>query len=506
MEIPFVGGSYKGPSSNINAQICQNLFPIADQQGGKPLSLIGTPGLRFFCSYVEPEHTVKGKLTFAGSVVGNYKQGVSHSTDLPPSADLPVSLEVRGVHVMGSYLYAVIGPSIYRVDSSGGMTIMRGSLLTSTGLVWMENNGTQLMIVDGTYGYILSGTTLSQITDSDFPVPFSLAYQDGYFIVSEKDTGRFYISESYDGTLWDALDYATAESYPDNLQTIISAHRELWLLGKESYEVWYNSGDATFPFERVPGATNRLGCIAPHSAAEYRGTVVWLDNFRGVQASNGYQAQKISTDHIDYQISQLTTVTDAIGFIYSQEGHTFYVLTFPSENKTFAYDFMTSIWHTRASGPFDLRHPANCYAYFEGMHIVGDYGSGKLYKYDLSKYDDDGVELRRVRAAQAVRSDRKVAFHSSLEIEFEAGMGLAVDHPDIDSGDDPQAMLQWSDDGGHTWSNEHWTDIGVIGKYKTRAIWRRLGSSRDRIYKVTISDPVKVVILGAYLEAQAAAA
>ena len=524
MEIPFVGGHYLGRSSNVNAQVCQNLYPVVDKQGGKALSLVGTPGLKFFSQYIDTtEHKLSGKIKLSGSVTGvrgkmdtvggRYPLETTHSTDVDlteaeesTAAVAAAAKECRGLHIMGAYLYAVIGIDVFRVSPDGKMTLMKGGLNTYQGPVWMEDNGTQLMIVDGTYGYILTGTTLSQITDTDFPTPSSLTYQDGYFIVSKKDTGRFYISDSYNGTAWDALDYATAEAYPDNLQVAISAHRELWLLGKESFEVWYNSGDATFPFERTPGAVNRLGCIAPHSAAQHRGTVVWLDNFRQVQASNGYQAEKISTEQIDFQISELTAVTDAISYIYSQEGHTFYVLTFPSCNKTFSYDFVTGVWHTRASGPFDLRHPANCYAYFEGMHIVGDYGSGKLYKYDLSTYDDDGVELRRVRAAHAVRADRKVVFHSSLEVEFEGGMGLAVDHPDIDSGDDPQAMLQWSDDGGHTWSNEHWTDIGRIGKYKTRAIWRRLGSSRDRVYKVTVSDPVKVVILGAYLEANSGAA
>jgi hypothetical protein len=456
MEIPFVGGHYLGRSSNVNAQICQNLYPVVDKQGGKALSLVGTPGLKFFAEYAAyKDFTLGGKITLRGSLVGVSSvrylivlNGVNtyvyipgptiRSTDPDPAIEEAAEAiaseikETRGLHVMGSFLYAVIGREVYQVTTLGKMTSLNGILRTSSGPVWMEDNGTQLMIVDGSYGYILTGKTVAQITDEDFPTPSSMTYQDGYFIVSSKDTGRFYISESYDGTVWDALDYATAESYPDNLQTVISSQRELWLLGKESFEVWYNSGDATFPFERVPGSINRLGCIAPKSVAEYRGTVVWLDNFRQVQSSSGYQAQKISAEQIDFQISQFTVVEDGIAYIYSQEGHTFYVLTFPGENKTFCYDFVTGVWHTRASGPFDLRHPANCYAYFEGMHLVGDYASGKLYQYDLNYYEDNGVELRRVRTAQAVRSDRKMMFHSSLEIEFEAGVGMVRQSEEIE--------------------------------------------------------------------------
>lgn len=405
---------------------------------------------------------------------------------------------------MGAYLYAVGAQYLYRVDDTGIKTVMTGNLLTYSGPVWMADNGTQLMIVDGLYGYILSGTTLTRITDADFPTPSSLSYQDGYFIVSSSGTGQFFISASYDGTSWDALDYATAETSPDGLLCVISANRELWLIGSRSYEVWYNSGNASFPFERINGAYNSIGCLAAHSVAQREGIVCWLDDNKQVRATNGYQVTKISTEQIDYQIGQYYIVNDAIGFFYSQEGHTFYVLTFPNAGKTWVYDFTTQLWHTRASGETDLRHRANCYAYYyyANKHVVGDYENGKLYYYDYDKFTDDGEVIRRVRAAQAVHADRKMVRHKSLEIEFESGVGLANNDADIASGTDPQAMLQWSDDGGHTWSNEYWRDMGARGKYQTRARWFGLGQSRDRVYRVTITDPVKVVMIGAYLEAE----
>jgi hypothetical protein len=459
MEIPLVGGAYIGPSTNINAQICQNLYPVFDNEGGKIAAMRNTPGL---VEFSQPQEGV-----------------------------------VRGMNVMDGYLYATIEDRVYRFSANGSYILISGVLLTHTGNVWMENNGTQIMIVDGQYGYIIAGTTLTRITDADFPTPSSLTYQDGYFIVSSANTGKFYLSGSYEGTTWDALDYATAEAYPDNLQAVISAHQELWLIGKESYEVWYNSGTADFPFSRISGAVNKVGTIAPHSVTQYQGTVFLLDNLRAVQMSVGYQTQKISTEQIDYQLQQYSTVEDAIGFCYQQEGHAFYELTFPTEGKTWVYDGVTKIWHTRASGTEDKRHRANCYDYFYGKHIVGDYENGKLYYYSLSTYDEDGTQVRRIRSAQAIHQERKNMFHHSLEIEFEAGVGLVSSQ-----GVSPQAMLEWSDDGGHTFGNEHWATIGAMGKYKNRARWRRLGVSRDRIYRVMIADPVKTVIIGAYLEAE----
>lgn len=463
MEIPFIGGAYKGRSTNINAQVCQNLYPVMDKEGGKVAALMNTPGLDLF------------------SAVG--------------------SVEVRGLCVMGPYVYAVLGNEVYRVDVNGTATLMTGNLLSYDNPVWMAENGSQIMITDETYGYILSGTTLTRITDVDFPTPSSLAYQDGLFIVSRGGTGEFYISSLLDGETWAALDYATAEAYSDRLEAVVSLNRELWLLGERSYEVWYNSGAADFPYERIPGAVNKVGLAAPHSAAQYQGTMVILDNERRVQMSQGYSFIKISTEQIEHQFQNYSFVRDAIAYAYSQEGHVFYVLTFPSVGKTWVWDAMTQLWHTRASDMADLRHRGNCHAYFAGKNIIGDYANGMLYSFNLSTYEDyNSLPIRRIRAAQAINAERKNIFHRSLEIEFESGVGLYTGQ-----GSDPKAMLQWSDDGGHTWSNEHWAGIGAIGKYRTRAIWRRLGRSRDRVYRVTISDPVKTVLIGAQLEAEAGA-
>ena len=409
--------------------------------------------------------------------------------------------EVRGIHAMGDYLYSVVDSILYRTDILGNSLKMGGTLLTTAGIVWMKENGTQLMIVDGTYGYTLTGTTLTRITDADFITPSSLAYQDGYFIVSQANTRYFFLSSSYDGTAWAALDYAAAEAYPDNLSAVVSANRELWLLGKGSYEVWYNSGASDFPFDRISGAAGQIGTIAPNSCCQMQGIVCWLDDKKIVRASEGYIPKRISTFQIEYQFDSFPTVSDATGFMYSQEGHVFYVLTFPTEDKTYCYDFNTNMWHTRTSGNTDIRHRANCHAYFNGFNMVGDFNNGKIYKYDLGKYSDNGTTLRRVRTAQVINNDRKNIFHHSFEVDFEAGVGLAVDDSDIGSGSDPQVCLEWSNDGGHTWSNEHWVDMGLIGEYGKRAKWNALGYARDRIYRVTVTDPVKTVMIRGHLEA-----
>jgi hypothetical protein len=222
--------------------------------------------------------------------------------------------------------------------------------------------------------------------------------------------------------------------------------------------------------------------------------------------ADGYSPSIVSTNHLHYLFESYTTTSDAIGFGYVQEGHSFYVLTFPTEKKTWVYDASTNLWHQRRSYPVDAagdegRHRANCYAFFDGKHLVGDYTDGKIYEWDMGVYKDGTQTIRRIRTSQIVHNDRKNIFFHKFELDFEGGVGLATGQ-----GNDPQAMLQWSDDGGHTWSNEQWVDIGPIGEYTARAVWRRLGRSRNRVFRVMVSDPVKFVLIAAHLDGEVGSA
>jgi hypothetical protein len=470
VQIPFIGGAYKGRSTNMNAQECINLYPVMDKMEAKNVrALVGTPGMALF-------------------------------------SDPSVTAMVRGLHVIDTTLYAVVGNTLYKVTTGGTATAVSGTLGKSTDPVWMADDGTNLMIVEpGIDGYTLDtsddAATLTAIANADFPTPSSLTWQDGYFIVTKSSTGEFYISTTYDPTAWDATDYATAESNPDNLLCCISDHGELWLFGAKSIEVWYNSGAADFPFVRIQGVFIQEGLGAALSVAQIDNSLVWFTEHRRVVRADGYSPQIISTPHLEYLFNSYEVVNDAIGFGYVQEGHSFYVLIFPDQGKTWVFDAATQYWHERKSytlgEPKRLsRHRANCYAFFNGKHLIGDYANGKIYEWDMDVYSDAGEAIHRKRTAQVIHSDRKNIFFSKFEIDFEAGTGLITGQ-----GKDPQAMLKWSDDSGHTWGNEHWSDIGKIGKYDVRAIWRRMGRSRNRVMSVSISDPVKVVMIAANLEA-----
>jgi len=315
-----------------------------------------------------------------------------------------------------------------------------------------------------------------------------------------------WVTALLDGTSVDGLGYAVVNGAPDNLAAMIIDHREVWLFGSNSCEVWYNTGSLGSPLERIQGAFNEIGCAATFSVAKLDNSVFWLgSDARGmgiVYRANGYTGARVSTHAVEWQIQQYSDISDAIAYTYQQDGHAFYVLTFPSANATWVYDASTQMWHERAgfeNGNF-VRHRGNCQVAFNGETIVGDYENGKLYALDLNTYDDNGSSqkwLRSWRALPTGANTLRRTTHHSLQLDCETGVGL-----NSGQGSDPQVMLRWSDDGGHTWSNEHWQSMGKIGKYGTRTIWRRLGMTtklRDRVYEISGTDPVKITITGAEL-------
>lgn len=455
--IPFIGQAYAGRSREINAQECINLFIDGDPSDGKSkVSLYGTPGLTLFATL-----------------------GVDH--------------EVRGLCAGGDHLYAVCGAGFFKV-SQGGAVSHIGDINSSTGAVSMENNGLQIMLADGKDGWVYTFDTgvLAQITDEDFPGAGTVDYLDGYFIFNKPNTAQFFITALYDGSSIDGLDFASAESSPDKIVSLIVDHRELYLLGEKTVEVWYNSGDSSFPFDRNSNAQIEIGLAAAGSVVAMDNTIIFLSDRGTVVRLSSYTPQIISTRAIEYQLSK-EDAASARAFSYTQEGHNFYVLTFPS-GRTWVYDAATSAWHSRKSFGMS-RWRANCHAVFAGENIVGDCSSGRLYTLDMDAYTDDGRPIERIRVSQPLHAESKNVFMSELEIDFDAGtVGLTG------QGANPKACLQWSDDGGRSWSQELWTEIGAQGQYGAQAIWRRLGHFRQRIFRLTITDPVPVVIIDAYGE------
>jgi hypothetical protein len=353
--------------------------------------------------------------------------------------------------------------------------------------------------------YALNWTVLPS-TDGAFEGGGTVDITDNYFLYNKPDSQLWAASDLL-SPITDPLSFASKDGSPDDLVALIVDRREVYLLGEMSSEVWIDSGGVPFPFTRIPGTSTQQGIAAQWSCARMGNSFAYVSkNNRGeamIVRMNGYFPERISTHAVETTLVN-QNVSDALAWTYQLEGHEVYVVTFPSigENGlTWAFDNTTGLWHKwlyRNNRNEFERHRGNCCAFFNQQVLVGDYENGKIYQVAREFYTDDGAPIRRIRRAPHITSDLQRQYFHELQIQFQPGVGLSTGQ-----GEDPQAMLRWSNDGGSTWSNEYWTSIGKQGKYQNRAIWRRLGWSRDKVFEVSVSDPVKAVIISANLKAEA---
>lgn len=398
--------------------------------------------------------------------------------------------EGRGGFMYPGYCLCVVGDDVYKISSTGAVDAV-GPLRTSRGAVQFAENPDQILIIDGQYGYVYTKSTshIGIITDADFPTPKACAFKDGYGVVVRADTGQFYVSAINDFTSWDALAFSTAEFKPDNLVSCVSAMDSLFAFGEKTTQVYYNSGNPTFPFDNRQGANLSIGCGAPNSPAEGQNLAFFVDDNFQVRMLDGFIPRTISTPGIDYRLARLTNPEELRGHFYAQDGHSFYVLT--HEEICLAYDITTAQWHRRTSG-IGERYRPNWITQLGTLVLAGDFTNGKIYRLNADSYLDNATETTWSFTLTAVDNEMRAVLHDMLEIKVDAGSGP----------DDPQLWMQYSDDDGHTWSHEKWRSLGKIGEFKRRVRWYSLGRSRRRIYKIGGSSNSKRNIIAARLEAR----
>lgn len=398
----------------------------------------------------------------------------------------------RGVYRWQGQLYCVSGSTLYQITSAH--TAVSIGSIAGSGLVSFAETPTQLVICDVSASYTYDGTTLAQITDSDFVDGAQCCSIDGYVLFRRDATGIFFSSDLADASSYDALLYATAEGLADNIVGIIADHRQAILAGEFSTEIWYNAGVSGFPFIRDANGFIELGCKAGKSLAKVDNSVFWLASDLTVRKLEGLTPRRVSTHGIEQLISTYTT-SDAFGFGYTQNGHLFYVLTFPTSDATLVYDATTDLWHERQSYGIGRWRPVGA-AFAYDRCYVQDYETGKVGYLDQETFSDWGDTQRCLMTFPDVYNNGNVLRHISLQMIAETGVGLSTGQ-----GSDPQVTLEISNDSGRTWLTLPTKSLGEIGEYKTRLKWNRLGASRYRRYRLSISDPVKFVIANAELEA-----
>lgn len=413
---------------------------------------------------------------------------------------------VRALYVASTGIcFALIENQFYAV-SGGSLNLLPGTMDTASGPIGITDNGQQLFVVDGTYGYIMpfSTMTIGRITDPDFPNGAVVAlYMDTYFLTNVPNSFSFQWSAQNDGTSWDALDFASAEGSPDYITAGIVVNRELWWFGPQSKEVFYSTGTDTV-FDRVTGGFTDQGCTAPHALIQADNTCFWLGQDKNgtamIYKGRGYTSTRVSTHAIEWHMAEYSTLADCIAWAMQMDGHTFIIFTFPTAAKTWAFDISTNAWSELASlgddGNFAQYRP--CYhVLFEGKHLVADPQEGRVLRMTMDVCAELDRPMKSLRSWRQTNAEKKLQKFTTLEIDCQMGQGAVVGQ-----GSDPLLMLRYSNDGGNQFVSERTCSIGAVGHYENLTRFWDLGMCRDRVWEISITDPVPFAIVGAYLEGQ----
>lgn len=496
--VALLGGSYTARWVGSNAQRCVNYYPEKNPQGSlTEYTLYQRPGL-------------VPKYQGAGPVRALYRP----------------STGVGG--------YVVTGADVWFVPPNGALSHLGTITLGRSNPVSMTDNGTDLLLADGSgsgWQITLATNAFAPFVDptGTFTGATRLDTIDTFIIWNQPGTQQF--ASTLSGSLViDPTYIAGKVVYPDLLQTLIVNNHEILLLGSLKSEVWYDAGNAQFPFAQLPGAYIEHGIAATYSLASSDISVFWLgQDLQGrgfVFRRRGYQTTRISNHALEYAIRQMVTkgadISDAIGYTYQQDGHLFYVLGFASGDQTWVFDDSigepTMAWHQRgwtdANGVLH-RDRTNCAGFINGMNLVGDWENGTIYELDLNTYIDTvaeqpgpvtcirsfphigiGAPSRALFVPPVAANGRRMqfsAFYADMEVGTSPGaVGLLP----------PQVSLRWSTDRGRTWGNAVLQSAGKLGEYLTEPTWRAEGIARDMVFELSHSIPGPAALNGAWVEAQ----
>lgn len=435
----------------ISVESLTNMQPEVTFGGRQPVALITCPGLKQFSSAINP--------------------GIGRGI-----------IESRGT------LYAVIGSYLYKFSSTGTATVV-GNVYGS-GLVGMSTSGTEIHIAAGGSGYICDTNTdtVTTITDSDYPNGKTTAFLNGRFITDDPTPGvggRFYYSNVLNGTVWDALNFDTAERKSDDALSVWAYGESLVVFGTRSVEFWQGVADGFLP---IPGALLPIGLGARYSVAEAAGSVFFMDNEGQVREMRGYQTAVVSTPAVN---SLIAADSDAEATAYVYEGRTIYEIS--TSTDTICYDATTSaligkpVWFKRSTN--DSRHKlkGSCFAY--GKVLSLGYDDGRVYELTRNAMPD----VREFTVQVPVDDDaRRWLILDEVELIGRTGTGAI---PDVD----PQVMLRVSRDNGYTYGEEKWAGVGTVGQYDKRVRWRRFGRAQQMSMKFRMTDQYDWTVTGVRL-------
>ena len=460
---PIVGPTYSNRALPVSNQQTRNFYVEVNPQGAELLSLMPFPGLKLF--------------TTAGT---------------GPN---------RGATAYDGKLYVVTGPSLYSVDSDQVVTNI-GSIdgeARCSFAVSITSGGSTLSIATGVgKPYTWDGTTFTQGTDVDLASSNTVQYLNRRVIYD--GSGSDIIFAGLDTPLSvNSLNVASTDTKSDNTIAGLAYQQQYFAFCEESIEPWYQTGVSNPPYSLVVNGVKNIGLSAVHSVAKNKAHAYFLGSDRMPYQMTGISLTPIGNPAIGREIEGYSTVSDAIGFCFNLDSQEFYSLNFPTANVTWLFSEASGLWTSLSSS--GGRHWMNAAVDVFGKTMVPDYRNGKIYELDFDTYTDNGTSISHLRDTQTVsgatfgRPDARV-FMDRLRLRLDPGASLVTSIAQI--------MMQYSDDSGRTWSAERWAPIGVQGDYGYIVEWLGLGMFYRRIFRFSMTDPIRWVLIAASVDVELA--
>jgi hypothetical protein len=413
----------------------------------------------------------------------------------------PAGLPLRALQGTQSALYLVAYNQFQSVNSSG-VALASGTLNTFSTQVSITYSPSQVVIVDGVSGYLFTPGSSTFATIGGFTATGArtVTFVGGFFVAEQPGTQNFWVSNAFDGSMWNALAFTAMSSTSDNILAVDNLSGNLVLFGQKAQEFWQNVGAFPQPFQAILSAANTWGLAAIFSRAHVlsandQDSIIFLGQSESGQVQlvqvTGFSPKVISDPDTESIWNGFTTTSDATAYSYQIDTHRFYQINFPTANRSWIYDGSTGILSEVQTGTsvIPTRHTGNIATYYSGQTLVADYATNQVYTLNPNVYTDNGVTIIRQIVTRHVLSNFNRIRISLLYLDMETGVGLQTGQ-----GSNPQIMLEYSKDNGRTWSAQRWVSLGKVGTYLTRVLWRRFGSTRDATFRITMSDPVKFVI------------
>lgn len=394
------------------------------------------------------------------------------------------------IYVYGKGLYAVAGTSAALFDDEGNATLISGSIPGSSMVIMDANQRTNPqigIIADGVYYVLDTGTNaITAANVSTLPAPNSVTFLDGYLVFSIAD-GRIFHTALNDALTVNALSYATASSRPDGLRRIVTHRGALIALGESSLEIWEDAGTTPFAFARIRADID-IGCIAEHTVASVADALMWVDQNGVVRQMLASEPTRISTHALERAISDLTwNERRSLRAVASHfNGHDFYAVTSPYW--TWEFDLATGLWHERQSGGL-ANWFAQGFEFFNGKVVFGSSQDASLHVLTDSSETESGNPYLFLAQSAPLHAFPKGLIVDQLDVDIIPGVGITGSTAEAAN---PQLMLDWSDDGGNTWTGGRTASLGKVGERSATASFYQLGATgrAGRTFRLSSSSPV----------------